>query len=86
MPWDFGQDGNELSVRVSGQWTFNTMGMTRAAALAGSGLAWLPEDQVQPMLDDGRLQSVLDDCARTSMATTRTTRRAATSPWRCARC
>ncbi|MDT3526955.1 LysR family transcriptional regulator [Stenotrophomonas pavanii] len=61
MPWDFGQDGNELSVRVSGQWTFNTMGMTRAAALAGSGLAWLPEDQVQPMLDDGRLQSVLDD-------------------------
>ena len=61
MPWDFGQDGNELSVRVGGQWTFNTMGMTRAAALAGSGLAWLPEDQVQPMLDDGRLQSVLDD-------------------------
>lgn len=61
MPWDFGQDGNELSVRVSGQWTFNTMGMTRTAALAGSGLAWLPQDQVQPMLDDGRLQSVLDD-------------------------
>lgn len=37
MPWDFGQDGNELSVRVSGQWIFNSMGMTRAA-LAGSGL------------------------------------------------
>ncbi|KAG1588975.1 hypothetical protein G6F46_014660 [Rhizopus delemar] len=32
-----------------------------ARLLAGSGLAWLPEDQVQPMLDDGRLQSVLDD-------------------------
>ncbi len=61
MPWDFGQDGNELSVRVSGQWIFNSMGMTRAAALAGSGLAWPPEDQVQPMLDDGRLLSVLDD-------------------------
>lgn len=61
MPWDFGQDGQELSVRVSGQWTFNTMGMTRSAALAGSGLAWLPEDQILPMLDDGRLQSVLDD-------------------------
>ncbi len=60
MPWDFGQDGNELSVRVSGQWTFNTMGMTREAALAGSGLAWLPEDQVLALLEQGRLQSVLD--------------------------
>ena len=61
MPWDFGRDGGELSVRVAGQWTFNTMGMTRTAAMAGSGLAWLPEDQVQAMLDDGRLQSTLDD-------------------------
>ena len=61
MPWDFGQHGEELSVRVCGQWTFNTMGMTRAAALAGSGLAWLPEDQVQAALQEGRLQSTLDD-------------------------
>ncbi|KAF1055245.1 MAG: HTH-type transcriptional regulator PgrR [Stenotrophomonas maltophilia] len=61
MLWDFGRDGQELSVRVSGQWTFNTHTMTRAAALAGSGLAWLPREQVKAAIDDGRLLAVLED-------------------------
>lgn len=55
MLWDFGQDGNELSVCVSGQWMFNIMGMICVVVLVGSGLVWLLEDQVQLMLDDGWL-------------------------------
>jgi DNA-binding transcriptional LysR family regulator len=61
MPWDFGQDGNELERARERSVDLQHHGHDPRAALAGSGLAWLPEDQVQPMLDDGRLQSVLDD-------------------------
>ena len=43
---------------------FNNLALRRDAVLAGFGLAYLPEDQVQPYLDDGRLIRVLDDwCA-----------------------
>ncbi|WMJ68103.1 LysR family transcriptional regulator [Stenotrophomonas sp. 24(2023)] len=61
MLWDFGRDGQETSVRVSGQWTFNTHTLMREAALAGSGLAWLPHGQVQAALEAGHLQAVLED-------------------------
>jgi DNA-binding transcriptional LysR family regulator len=40
---------------------FNNIGLRRNAVLGGFGLAYLPEDQVQPHLAGGRLIRVLDD-------------------------
>ena len=48
-------------MRVDGQLVFNNMALRLNAALAGFGLAYLPEDQVQPHLADGRLVRVLED-------------------------
>ena len=59
--WEFEKDRRELNVRVEGQLVFNTAGLLLEAAVAGLGLAYLPEEQVQPYLDDGRLVRVLAD-------------------------
>ncbi len=59
--WEFEKRGRELKVRVEGQLVFNSIGLRLNAALAGFGLAYLPEDQVQPHLADGRLIRVLAD-------------------------
>jgi DNA-binding transcriptional LysR family regulator len=48
-------------VRVEGQLVFNNIALRLNAALAGFGLAYLPEDQVQTYLADGRLIRVLAD-------------------------
>jgi DNA-binding transcriptional LysR family regulator len=64
MVWEFEKDGHELKVRVEGQMVFNNIAMRREAALAGLGLAYLPEDQVTALVAEGRLLRVLDDwCA-----------------------
>ena len=59
--WEFEKAGRELKVRVEGQFVFNTIALRLNAALAGFGLAYLPEDQVQTYLADGRLVRVLAD-------------------------
>jgi DNA-binding transcriptional LysR family regulator len=62
--WEFEKRGRELKVRVEGQLVFNNIALRLNAALAGCGLAYLPEDQVHKHLADGRLIQVLDDwCA-----------------------
>lgn len=62
--WEFEKRGRGLKVRVDGQLVFNTMGLRLKAVLAGLGLAYVPEDQVQAQLGDGRLIQVLEDwCA-----------------------
>jgi DNA-binding transcriptional LysR family regulator len=62
--WEFEKRGRELKARVDGQLVFNSLSMRLNAALAGLGLAYLPEDQVQSYVADGRLIRVLDDwCA-----------------------
>lgn len=62
--WEFEKRGRGLKVRVEGQLVFNTMALRLNAVLAGFGLAYLPEDQVQAHLADGRLIQVLEDwCA-----------------------
>jgi DNA-binding transcriptional LysR family regulator len=50
-----------VKVRVEGQFTFNNIALRLNAVLAGFGLAYLPEDQVQDHLADGRLIRVLAD-------------------------
>ena len=48
-------------MRVEGQLVFNNIALRVNAAMAGLGLAYLPEDQVQTHLADGRLKRVLED-------------------------
>jgi DNA-binding transcriptional LysR family regulator len=59
--WEFEKHGRELKVRVEGQLVLNSTGLMLNAAVAGSGLAYLPEDQVQAYLVSGRLIRVLAD-------------------------
>jgi DNA-binding transcriptional LysR family regulator len=59
--WEFEKAGRELRVRVDGQLTFNTMAMILRAAVAGLGVAFVPEEQAQPLLAEGRLVRVLED-------------------------
>ena len=59
--WEFDKDGRELKVRIEGRAAFSTVSMMRQAALDGLGLAYLPEDQVEGAIDEGRLVRVLAD-------------------------
>ena len=59
--WDFERDGRQVNVRVDGQLIFNTTQPRIDAALAGLGLALLPEDELKPYMDDKRLIRVLED-------------------------
>lgn len=63
--WHFKKKERELKVRVDGSIAFNSISMLKDAALAGFGLAYLPEDEVSACLEDGRLIRVLEDwCPR----------------------
>ena len=59
--WEFEKDGRELRVHVEGQLVFNGTFQMLNAAVAGSGLAYVPEDVAQPFLSKGRLKRVLAD-------------------------
>ena len=61
MVWDFQKGRRELKVRVTGQWIYNSISPIVRAALAGQGLAFVPEDAVSEYIADGRLVRVLDD-------------------------
>jgi DNA-binding transcriptional LysR family regulator len=59
--WEFEKGNRELKVRVEGQFTFNSTGPMLNAALAGLGLAYVPEGMVQLHIAKGRLTRVLAD-------------------------
>ncbi len=59
--WEFEKGGRELKVRVDGQLVFNSPSQMLNAALAGLGLAYVPQDLAQPHLDRGLLTRVLED-------------------------
>jgi DNA-binding transcriptional LysR family regulator len=59
--WEFEKDGRELRVHVEGQLVFNGTFQMLNAAVAGFGLAYVPEDVAQPYLAKGRLKRVLAD-------------------------
>ena len=62
--WEFEKGSRELRVRVEGQLTFSGTAQLLNAALAGLGLAYVPEGLVQPHIAKGRLKRVLEDwCA-----------------------
>lgn len=59
--WEFEKRGRALKVRVEGKLVFNNIALRVNAALAGLGLAYLYEDQVQEHVAEGRLVRVLGD-------------------------
>jgi DNA-binding transcriptional LysR family regulator len=59
--WEFEKGGREIKVRVEGQLVFNGTYQTLNAALAGFGLAYVPEDIAKPHVAKGRLKRVLED-------------------------
>ncbi len=61
LVWDFEKNGHVLNVRTDGQLVFNSGTAILRAALAGFGLAFLPEDMVQSHVAAGILVSVLED-------------------------
>ncbi|RUS65395.1 HTH-type transcriptional regulator PgrR [Saezia sanguinis] len=59
--WEFGKNGHELRVRVEGRLVFNKTAHMLNAALAGFGLAYVPEGLVQTYVEKGQLNRVLED-------------------------
>ncbi|MEO5795306.1 MAG: LysR family transcriptional regulator [Rhodoferax sp.] len=59
--WDFEHQGQPLNVRVDGQVVVNTTPHVVAAALAGLGVAYLPEEEFAPHIAQGNLMRVLED-------------------------
>jgi DNA-binding transcriptional LysR family regulator len=59
--WPFAKDGRELKVRAEGQLVFNTVPLMISMAVAGLGLAYVPEDVVRDHVAKGRLVRVLTD-------------------------
>lgn len=63
--WDFERRGQQVNVRVEGPLIFNTAPPQVDAALAGLGISLLPEDELMPHIEAGRLVRVLQDwCPR----------------------
>ena len=60
-PGEFGQDGRETRVRVSGQLVFNSIAPMLAAVLEGNVICMLPDFFAAPYLASGRLVAVLED-------------------------
>jgi DNA-binding transcriptional LysR family regulator len=59
--WDFERRGRKVNVRVDGPLIFNTTPPQVDAALAGLGITLLPEDEVMPQIEAGRLVRILQD-------------------------
>lgn len=58
--WEFERRRHPLNVRVDGQVTVNSTPLVVNAALEGLGIAFLPEDEFAPHIEDGRLVRVLE--------------------------
>lgn len=59
--WEFEKGGRALKVRVEGRLVFNSATMAVKAALAGAGLAFVPEERVLPHIERGELARVLTE-------------------------
>ncbi|MFO1321589.1 MAG: LysR family transcriptional regulator [Burkholderiales bacterium] len=59
--WEFDKGNRHLNVRVEGQVVFNSVHQVLNAALAGLGVACIPEDMAKPHLAAGQLVRALED-------------------------
>ncbi len=60
-PWEFAKDGTILNIRVDGQMVFNNTFDCLEAAIAGLGIAYVPEELADPYLRSGHLVRLLDE-------------------------
>ncbi|WP_029590080.1 LysR family transcriptional regulator [Franconibacter pulveris] len=58
--WEFDSDDGPVNVRVNGQLIFNTSAHIVDAALAGLGIAFLPEEEFGSHIEEGSLIRVLE--------------------------
>lgn len=61
LPWELSKGRRKLQVRVDGQLTSNNLYQIVDAALGGFGLAYVVKDLVEPHVEAGRLNWVLED-------------------------
>lgn len=59
--WELRKGEENVQVRVEGIWTFNGIYPAIDAAIAGCGLAYIPEELAKPGLLNGNLQPVLEE-------------------------
>ena len=62
--WEFEKDGRQIRIRVQGPLIFNTFRPMIDAALAGFGIAFVPEDDVRHLIAKGDLVQALDAWCR----------------------
>lgn len=60
-PWEFEQHGQEIRVDVPGTLTLDDIELMLEAAVAGLGIAYVPQHAAEPALRGGRLAAVLAD-------------------------
>lgn len=65
LNWQFKRRGRSVNAHVRGRLVFNSSDLMVAAALAGNGLTWIPDDIVGEHVAAGRLVTVLDNWAMT---------------------
>jgi DNA-binding transcriptional LysR family regulator len=61
LTWEFKHAQRSVNAHVKGRLVFNQNDLILEAALAGNGLAWVPEDLVRKHVSAGRLMTALDD-------------------------
>lgn len=59
--WNLQREGNRISLRVSGRFQMNSIGMMRRFAAMGAGIAILPDKIVREDVADNKLIRVLPD-------------------------
>ena len=59
--WEFAKDGRDLRVKVEGQLTYSSSIPMVDAAIAGLGIAYVPENLTTDAVASGRLVQLLDD-------------------------
>ena len=63
--WEFAKDGRDLRVKVEGQLTYSSSIPMLDAAIAGLGIAYMPENLTTDAVASGRLVQLLDDWSPT---------------------
>lgn len=59
--WEFEKDGRSVAVAVDGPLVVSHRDVAITAALQGVGIAFWEENQVQPLIDAGKLVPILED-------------------------
>lgn len=59
--WEFRKQGQELALDVPGVLTLDNNQLMVEAAVAGMGIAYVPEVYARPLIDEGSLVAVLED-------------------------